>query len=399
MVLTPQSIFKLESPIGNQMTIKKIIHKKFDSVDSETPVSKVKPMFKAGTHAVIVEKDGEYIGVLTERLVKRAMLNPDQVNSGSLVRNVPKLSEDSTIPETARLMIENRIRQLPVLEEGNVIGIVSAKDILKKITEDTGKTPVSQYLTEKIHTTSSEATIAEIMNEFRENDISRMPVVEENSLVGVITMHDIVERALQPVKRPDLGHVMDEESGFMELKIESMISRPAVTADEDDPISSVIQKMIDKNIGSVVITRDFPKSPSTLMGIVTIRDLLEAAAQQLPAKKEPLIQVSSKHDLDRRAVADLIREYVKERPELLDRSTFNVYLDKHKETFRGKHKIFASVRVYTPAGRYIAREDGWGEENAVKSALYQIRRQIDKRLDLKNMFREKRFWQKDIIDM
>ena len=121
-----------------------------------------------------------------------------------MVRNVVTVTPDTTFPETQRLMIEHKIRRLPVVERGRLVGIVTRGDVreadLSKVTflstwelgDMLAKIKVGQIMTPKPVTISQEATIGEAAKVMLERKISGLPVVNSRGqVVGIITESDI----------------------------------------------------------------------------------------------------------------------------------------------------------------------------------------------------------------
>jgi CBS domain-containing protein len=128
------------------------------------------------------------------------------------------LSKDATIKDALDLMLENKIGSVIVVENERPIGIVTERDILKKVlgenislNESIGK--IMSFPLISISGKESVQKAAEIMSE---NRIKRLPIVENEKLVGIITLTDIVASGIKleeeilgelskwfPIKRPE----------------------------------------------------------------------------------------------------------------------------------------------------------------------------------------------------
>ena len=122
------------------MTVASILaqkSKKLICVSPDTPVSDVtRILHEQQIGAVLVTEGDTLLGVLTERGIVRAMaLNPQGVRAmraDAVMR--PKQHEahlSSTLDEAMQIMTENRVRYLPVCEDGRLIGLVSIGDVVK----------------------------------------------------------------------------------------------------------------------------------------------------------------------------------------------------------------------------------------------------------------------------
>src|SRR5215210_1481410 len=108
-----------------------------DPGDALTEVAK--RMVAKDVGAVLVYEDGRLCGILTERDVLRAVA--DGIDDGTLVcdrmtANPETLDADDTTEHAAVLMIHSGFRHLPVMEAGEVVGVLSIRDLMRIVLED-----------------------------------------------------------------------------------------------------------------------------------------------------------------------------------------------------------------------------------------------------------------------
>jgi|SRR3712207_3819490 len=96
-------------------------------------------MLEENVGSVAVCEDSRLVGMFTERDVLRLAGEGDalaQVRVGDVMtRNLVTAAPDDDALEAARLMGERRIRHLPVVEDGHVLGIVGIRDVLGTLVE------------------------------------------------------------------------------------------------------------------------------------------------------------------------------------------------------------------------------------------------------------------------
>jgi CBS domain-containing protein len=105
----------------------------------DTLTDVAKRMVAKDVGAVLVYDDGKLCGILTERDVLRAVA--DGIDDGTLVRermtpNPETLDADDTTEHAAVLMIHGGFRHLPVMEAGEVVGVLSIRDLMRVVLED-----------------------------------------------------------------------------------------------------------------------------------------------------------------------------------------------------------------------------------------------------------------------
>lgn len=113
--------------------------------------------------------------------------------------SVWSISPDKPIIEAVKTMATKQIGDLLVLEDGQIAGIVSERDIVWKIAEtDACKLdePVSTYMTRNVFTVDPTTKIEECMQIMTEEHVRHLPVVENDRPVGMISIGDVIKALL-----------------------------------------------------------------------------------------------------------------------------------------------------------------------------------------------------------
>ena len=127
-----------------------------------------------------------------------------------MTREVVVVAPETTLPEAHRLMNDNQIRRLPVVKDGQLVGIVTHGDVRGAAASDATSLSIweLQYLIAKIEVKeimtpdpiiiSHDATIGEAAQVMLDYKISGLPVVDsDGKLVGIITESDIFRIVVQ----------------------------------------------------------------------------------------------------------------------------------------------------------------------------------------------------------
>jgi acetoin utilization protein AcuB len=207
----------------------------------------------------------------------------------------------STIIEALRIMRENQVRRLPVLDEkGDLVGIVSEKDLLYaspspatslsiyEMHDVLSRLKVSELMTTELITVTPDTLLEEAARVMADNKIGGLPVVEDGRLVGIITETDIFKVFLELLGAREAGLRLTleipERKGEM-ARITGAIARlggnilALGTFLGDDPTTAIVTVKVD----------DVPQQP------------LEAAMQDLDLKVLDARQVERGEDDDDRS--------------------------------------------------------------------------------------------------
>jgi CBS domain-containing protein len=131
-----------EIGLRSRMLVKDVMSSPVVTIEENAPVNEVAELMdKHGLGCVIVtSKEGKPIGIITERdlvarvLAKNAM--PSSVKAGEVMTSpLITIEPDETIHEAARRMSRLNIRRLGVVYKGQLVGLLSSKDILAVVPE------------------------------------------------------------------------------------------------------------------------------------------------------------------------------------------------------------------------------------------------------------------------
>jgi len=108
-----------------------------ETIHSDETLAKAKEMMDvAGFRRLPVVKDGEMVGMLTERNLREhfGYLESTKVNV-AMSTPVVSVGPNSTVQEATRLMLRHKIGGLPVVDSGKLVGIVTTIDMLRAFLE------------------------------------------------------------------------------------------------------------------------------------------------------------------------------------------------------------------------------------------------------------------------
>lgn len=113
-------------------------------------------------------------------------------------RNVIALRPEATLADAVRLFTANHIGGAPVVDDENrVVGMVSELQLLDLVFDPSACTaPVSAYMAENVKSVSPRDSLAHAGQLFALFAFRRLPVVENDKLVGIITRRDLMNHTL-----------------------------------------------------------------------------------------------------------------------------------------------------------------------------------------------------------
>lgn len=109
-------------------------------------------------------------------------------------KQIVKVSSVTMLPEVAQKMRQENIGAIPVEENGKLIGIVTDRDItIDAVANGNVNRPVKDIVTTNPVTVTPDTTIEDALRMMTEHDIRRLPVLENQNLVGIVSLEDLLE--------------------------------------------------------------------------------------------------------------------------------------------------------------------------------------------------------------
>jgi CBS domain-containing protein len=121
----------------------------------------------------------------------------DQVYEIVKDRRVYSIDANSTVLEAARFMMEHSIGALPVLRDGEIVGIFSERDIMNRVVavgRMPGTTKISEVMTANPKAINVDETVDNCLFLMREFGFRHLPIIDGKQLKGLVSLRDILLR-------------------------------------------------------------------------------------------------------------------------------------------------------------------------------------------------------------
>jgi CBS domain-containing protein len=128
-----------------------------------------------------------------------------------MTRDVRACEPNATVAEAAKMMAQEDVGPVPIVEDGRLVGIVTDRDIVIRVVaegRDPNATTVKEIASTNLVTVSPDDDLDEALKMLAENQVRRLPVVEGDRLVGIVAQADIARLG----KDSKTGEVVEEIS-------------------------------------------------------------------------------------------------------------------------------------------------------------------------------------------
>lgn len=168
-------------------------------IEKNEPIQRARNlMFKYGIGRLPVLENGKLVGIVTKYDITNRLNQAapewrrrpiDKVPIQIVMTEKPiTIYQDATMSQAAELMVENGISGLPVEKDGEIMGVVTSRDMIRYFAEQDVKAKVGDLMNKELLTVHRHHTIAHVLDEMNAQGLSRALVYEDNmSPVGIIT--------------------------------------------------------------------------------------------------------------------------------------------------------------------------------------------------------------------
>jgi len=362
----------------NSISVKDVFKKGFSTVNQNDSVSKCLELFKREMPPVVavLNDKGKYAGVISRRWVIRSRLDPATTKVKTLMRPAPKVSPNSSLSKAAKLMIESGVRQLPVFEKNKLLGFITDEDVIHgAVTQEWSNTTIDKIMTKAPQVIEANRSVGAVLSLFREHGVSHVPVTDKGKLVGIISIHDIIEQVFQPRQRQTLGEIVGEKVPVLSIPAKGIMAHPVITVTPETTVKEAAKKMHDHDISCLVVL-----SKERLVGIITKLDFLEPISQMEIPERKLTIQFGVKGvtiNPDQQGfMMDEFESFARKYKEALKSGALFVYIKTHGTDHKGVPLIHCRLQLRTANGSFFSSSEGFGLEPTFRVSLDRL----DKRL-------------------
>ena len=328
----------------------------------------------------VLDEKGKYSGVIARKWAIRARLDPATTKVKTLMRPAPKVEPEFSLSKAAKMMIQSGARQLPVFEKEKLIGFVTDEQIIHgAVTQEWGSSPVGQIMTKAPYTLESTRSIGAVLSLFREHDISHVPIMESGNVVGIISTHDIIENIFQPNQRQTLGDIKGEKIQVLSIPAKGVMVSPVITISPETSLKNAESKMHDLNIHCLVVlaAKDRLVGIVTKLDFLEPISQMEELDRRLTiqfASKGTVIDENAQGFM-----IGEFDSFARKYKDLLESGTLFVYMKLHGTNHKGLPLIHCRLQLRTVKGVrgfFNASSEGFGVEPTFRVALDRLDKRI-----------------------
>jgi len=362
--------------LGN-ISIKDVMSNNIRSVNRDDQISDIiSRMSTDGIHELPVVDNGKAVGIVTYSTLLKARNIPLTSKAEVVMKHFPQLSELDPLTKGIEIMLNSGLTDLPVTKNGKLVGTVYQRDVLEKLTKVRGLRlrPIAEIMTPKVESVREDDDVQKALSIMRGLDERNLPVLDKKDhLAGVVGMMDI----LKVIWRPKKGGKKEFKTSKkpVQVLVGSVMNNQAVSVAPGALVEDTIRKMVKRNISTAFIVED-----EELLGVVTIKDFLEQAMSLEEREEGVFVQLTglSVEDPD---VYDSLYSVIQKGLVRVSKSSMPKVFNAHIATYNHeglRSKYSVHTRMTCDAGMYYANTIDWDLYRAMDMAMENLEKEIKK---------------------
>lgn len=378
----------------NDISAEQIMDEDPVTVSTEKSLSQIKNVMEnEDIRALpVLDNDGDFKGAIGYRdLIRYIQFNPKQTKIEKVMHQPPKFDKGDSLVELADLRINSGQKMLVHLAGDKVKGVVGDREFVKAFqdTDELEKVTTKDLETYDLLTVFEEDSVEQARHKMLDNNISRVPVLDENgNLTGMIRSTDLL-RMMVPRESINSGGTRGDREGTGEVNIaggiekdrmsqipvKELMERNFLTSEEHMTAKQAAKKMVEQGSEEILfVDGNYPES------IVAVKDLIDHVADFAPGRTILVSLTGIDVQEEKAAVHEKIRKQLQgslgrkiDRPQELRMRV------KKKEADGKKHRYEIDTRLDCEYGLVKIDEEGWNLLDTVDQCLDQLNSVVRKK--------------------
>ena len=355
------------------MEIKDVLEKPLIVRPEDTVGGVASRMIENNRHeAVVLGKSGELLGIVLARdLVKKKVSDPHKAKISQFMIEERPILPGMEAEELINAFLVNDYRSVPVKSEGGIM-VLTKMDLLSLVK---GSPEIKGKKAEDVmkfpHCISMGDSISSVRAIMKGMNVSRIPVVRNGKVEGMIDTLDM----LKPIVRGEVSKrgEPDEERTHLEASPASNLMRKGFpTAEPTAPLASVIDMIVESR-SAAIIERD-----GKLAGIVTPGDILKLFGKEVKGAYVAISGIEDEDDFAKNAVYAEIEFTLKKINRIYPVNYFVAHLDKYNTSGKRAKYSFRG-RLATGKGFFFAQHHDWDIRIAIKGLLDRLEKEVSRK--------------------
>jgi len=353
------------------MEIREVLEKPLVAGKGEMVSKVASRMLAERKHEAIVMENGRLLGIVLARdLVKKKISDPHKTKIDGFVIEEKPLLPGTDLGEIINMFLINDYRTLPVKDEGRIM-LLTKMNLLKLVKGNPAlKGKTAGDVMNFPYCVSMEDSLSAARAILKDMNVSRLPVLRGNKVEGMVDTLDL----LSPLIKGELdkrGEPSEERTHMDGLPASSFMRTNIPRTESSTPLQKVVDSIIQTQSAVVV------ESDGKLVGIVTPGDVLKLLGKEVRGAYVTISGIKEEDDFVKSMLYKEIEATLRKINKIYAVNYFVAHVDEYKTT--GKIKYSIKTRLATERGFFFAHDHDWNITKAMKGVLDKLEKEVVKK--------------------
>ena len=367
------------------ISVDRIMSEDFPVVSSEDRIADVLAVMKETRYQdVPVVDQGEFMGMVSySSILRKKSVSLDAKVKG-LIRNFPSVTADMEITRIAEIVVSNNCRQLPILNGKKIVGIIERTRLIEIVRDIRAlkEIKVWEVMSNPVESVKVNDLMDDALDLMIREDYRTIPVVDEqNAVTGIVGMREIIDNNWKKENKT-IGDL--EKSSRSQITVESIATTSACVIEWDADISQAVDLMVDNKFSSLPVVEG-----KTLVGIITEFDILELISA-CRERDMLFVQISGLEDDEKMAVEPIyadIETMVSKISKIYKPESLTMHVSRYNDV-GGSFKYSVSARLFINGTAVQMKEVGWDLVQTCSTLIKKLEDAVINMKDSKVTFRK-----------
>ena len=369
------------------ISVEKIMSTDFPTIDSDSTIASALAVMKESKYQDLpVLEGGSYIGVVTYSAILRKKSVSLDAKVKNLIRNIQTATVDLEITKIAEMFISNNCRQIPVMNGKKIVGVIMRNKIIDIVRDIKAlkEIKVWEIMTNPVEAVKQHDLMDDALDLMIREDIRTLPVVDTSDrVVGVVGMREIIDNNWKKDNKT-IGDLA--KSSRSQITVESISTTSAKTIEWDSEVAEAVEIMVDNGFSTLPVLES-----GTLVGIITEYDVLELISA-CRERDMLFVQISGLEDDEKDytdAIYKDIENMVTKVSKIYKPESLNIHVSRYNEV-GGNPKYSITARLFINGTGLMMKEVGYDLTKTMSDLIKKLEAAVIDMKESKVTFRNRR---------
>jgi CBS domain-containing protein len=369
------------------ISVEKIMSTDFPTIDSESTIANALAVMKESKYQDLpVLEGGSYIGVVTYSAILRKKSVSLDAKVKNLIRNIQTATVDLEITKIAEMFISNNCRQIPVMNGKKIVGVIMRNKIIDIVRDIKAlkEIKVWEIMTNPVEAVKQHDLMDDALDLMIREDIRTLPVVDTSDrVVGVVGMREIIDNNWKKDNKT-IGDLA--KSSRSQITVESISTTSAKTIEWDSEVAEAVEIMVDNGFSTLPVLEG-----GTLVGVITEYDVLELISA-CRERDMLFVQISGLEDDEKDytdAIYKDIENMVAKVSKIYKPESLNIHVSRYNEV-GGNPKYSITARLFINGTGLMMKEVGYDLTKTMSDLIKKLEAAVIDMKESKVTFRNRR---------